>query len=349
MELQMDRSPSSTSNAATLHTRRVFALVGGLAILAVAALASLAIGSRPVPPATVIAALFGDDVPRADAHAVLDLRVPRTALAILVGGALAAAGALIQTLTRNPLADPGILGVTSGSSFAVALAVGLLGITRPSLYVWFALAGALAATLAVALVGGAARGSVDPVRLLLAGVALGAVLSGIVSGLRIASPRTFNTIKVWEAGTFVDRSLTSCLPVVLIMLTGAVIALALGKSLNTLALGEDMASALGTSVWRTRLLAVAAITFLAGGATALAGPISFVGLMVPHVARWLTGQDQRWIMACCLIWGPIITILADIAARIAVSPGEMPVGIVLSFLGGPVLVALVRRRKALAL
>ncbi|WP_369374621.1 FecCD family ABC transporter permease [Promicromonospora sp. Populi] len=328
---------------------RSLALGAGLVALLVVVLASLAIGSRPVPPDVVLAALLGHDVPVGDQRAVVELRVPRTVIGLVVGIGLGVSGALIQAVTRNPLADPGILGVTAGSSFFVALGVVVLGLSSPDQYVWLALAGALVATVAVALVGGSGRASVDPVRLTLAGVALTAVLAGIVSGLRIADPRTFNALLVWETGSLVDRGWQMAGPVLPFVAVGLVIALLLGGSLNALALGDDVATALGSTVWVTRIAAILAVTLLAGGATAIVGPISFIGLMVPHVARWIACPDQRWIIALTVLLAPVLLLTADILARVVLWPGEMPVGIVTAFVGAPVLIWLVRRQKAFAL
>ncbi|MFI9488471.1 FecCD family ABC transporter permease [Promicromonospora sp. NPDC052451] len=328
---------------------RYLALGAGAVALLVVIVASLAVGSRPVPPDVVVAALLGQDVPAGDRHAVVELRVPRTVIGCAVGIALGVAGALVQAVTRNPLADPGILGVTAGSSFFVALGVVLLGLGSPEQYVWLALAGALVATVAVALVGGSGGARVDPVRLTLAGVALTAVLAGIVSGLRIAAPRTFNTLLSWETGSLVDRGWQVAGPVLPFLAIGLVTALLLGGSLNALALGDDVATALGSTVWLTRVGAVLAVTLLAGGATAIVGPVSFVGLMVPHVARWVAGPDQRWIIALTVLFAPVLLLTADVLARVVLWPGEMPVGIVTAFVGAPVLIALVRRQKAFAL
>ncbi|MEU4363471.1 iron chelate uptake ABC transporter family permease subunit [Promicromonospora sp. NPDC023987] len=328
---------------------RYLALGAGLVALLAVLLASLAIGSRPVPPEVVVQALLGHDVSAGDRRAVVELRVPRTVIGCAVGIALGVAGALIQAVTRNPLADPGILGVTAGSSFFVAIGVVGFGLSSPDQYVWFALAGALVATVAVALVGGSRGGSVDPVRLTLAGVALTAVLAGIVSGLRIADPRTFNALLAWETGSLVDRGWQVAGPVLPFMAVGLGTALLLGGSLNALALGDDVATTLGSTVWATRAAAVLAVTLLAGGATAIVGPVSFIGLMVPHVARWIGGPDQRWIIGLTVLLAPVLLLTADVLARVVLWPGEMPVGIVTAFVGAPVLVALVRRRKAFAL
>ncbi|GAA3656205.1 FecCD family ABC transporter permease [Microbacterium marinilacus] len=330
------------------RSRRLLALGGGIAALAAVVVLSLAIGSRPVPPDVVLAALTGGDVAPADLHAIVELRVPRTVVGVVTGAALGVAGALIQSITRNPLADPGILGVTAGSSFSVALAVALLGASAPTQYAWFAFGGALVATVAVALIGGGAA-RIDPVKLTLAGVAFSAVLTGIVGGLRLSAPRTFNALQVWEAGTLLERGWDVLVPLLPFLAVGLAFALLVGGPLNALALGEDVARSLGAKVGLTRAGAVLAIALLAGGATAVAGPISFLGLMVPHLARALAGPDQRWITGLTLLYAPVILLASDIIARVVLWPGEVPVGIVTAFVGAPVLIALVRRRRVIAL
>lgn len=326
--------------------RRTVALVV-LLVLAVAAIGlSLAVGSRPVDLGTVWRALTGGDVLGPDRAAVVGLRVPRTVLGIAVGAGLAVAGGLMQALTRNPLADPGILGVTSGAAFAVAMGVVFAGVTRPSGYVWFAFAGALAATLAVYLIGSAGRSNAGPVQLTLAGVAISAVLTGVVGALRLADQERFAVLLTWESGSFQARGWAVILPVLPFIAVGLVLAAAAAGALNTLGLGEDLATALGASVRVTRALSIAAITLLAGGATAMAGPITLVGLMVPHIVRWLVGPDQRWVLGLSALAGPVLVLLADVAARVLLWPGELPVGVVTAFIGAPVLIALVRRRKA---
>ena len=327
-------------------TRRVLALVA-LAVLLVGAIGlSLAVGSRPVDLGTVWAALTGQPVPAADHAAVVGLRLPRTVLGLLVGAGLAVAGGLMQALTRNPLADPGILGVTSGAAFAVAMGVVFFGITRPSGYVWFAFAGALAATLAVYLIGSAGRSNASPAQLTLAGVALSAVLTGVVGALRLADQERFAVLLTWESGSFQARGWNVIVPVLGFIVAGLLCAALAAGPLNTLGLGDDLATALGASVGRTRALSIIAITLLAGGATAMAGPITLVGLMVPHIVRWLVGPDQRWILGLSALAGPVLVLLADVAARVLLWPGELPVGVVTAFVGAPVLIALVRRRKA---
>ena len=206
-------------------------------------------------------------------------------------------------------------------------------------------AGALVTTVVVYLIGSIGRGSVSPAQLTLAGVALGAVLSGITSALLLADQETFSVIRAWEAGSFADRGGEVISATAPFLVVGLVIALALGPALNAVALGDDLAHALGAKVLRTRVLSLLAITLLAGSATAMAGPVAFVGLMIPHIARWIVGPDQRWIIAYSVLLAPVLTIAADVLGRVILPTGEMQVGIVTAFLGAPVLVLLVRRER----
>jgi iron complex transport system permease protein len=322
----------------------VLGLLLVLALLAIVTVLSVVVGSRDLPLSTVWNALTGADTGR-DAQVVTTLRIPRTVMGLLVGAALGVAGALIQAVTRNPLADPGILGVNAGSAFAVAMGVGVLAVTAPSGYVWFAFGGALVTTVVVYLIGSIGRGSVSPAQLTLAGVALGAVLSGITSALLLADQETFSVIRAWEAGSFADRGADVIGATAPFLVVGLVIALALGPALNAVALGDDLAHALGAKVLRTRVLSLLAITLLAGSATAMAGPVAFVGLMIPHIARWIVGPDQRWIIAYSVLLAPVLTVAADVLGRVILPTGEMQVGIVTAFLGAPVLVLLVRRQR----
>ncbi|WP_144722048.1 FecCD family ABC transporter permease [Agrococcus jejuensis] len=323
---------------------RIASLVGALALLAAAIAASMFVGSRDVPPDLVVHILQGGDASVQDADAVLGLRLPRTIAAVVVGAALGAAGALIQALTRNPLADPGLLGVTSGSAFAVAMGVALLGITSPAQYVWIALIGAGVATTLVMAIGSVGRGGGDPVRIVLAGVAIGAVLAGIVAGLRLSNPRTFSALQVWESGRLDGRGWDVLLPILPILGVGLLLALVLAPALDVLALGDDLASSLGARVGIVRTGTVIAVSILAGSATAVAGPLAFLGLMVPHVGRFLAGPRNGWIVVLSALVAPVILIVSDMLARVALENGELPVGVVLAFVGAPVLIVLARRR-----
>ncbi len=318
-----------------------------LVTLAVVLVLSLAVGANPLSPAVVFDTLRGGG--DAESQYVVGLRVPRTVTGIAAGVALGIAGALIQAFTRNPLADPGILGVNAGAAFAVAAGVAFLGLRDITAFVWPAFLGALVVTLAVYVIGSSGRGAADPIRLTLAGVAIGAVLSGITTGLTLSNPDAFDSMRGWNAGSLLGRDFGVLLPVLPFLLAGIGIAVAVAPGLNALALGDDVARAQGADVAAIRVAVIVAVTLLCGTATALAGPISFVGLMVPHAARWLFGVDQRVILGVSMLLAPIVVLLADVIGRVLIAPAEMPVGIVTAFVGAPVLILLARRRKAAGL
>ena len=324
---------------------RALGLLALLAALAVAIVASLAIGARSIPPLEVWQILLGDHTGQ-NAAVIMQLRLPRTLIAIVAGAALGVAGALIQAVTRNPLADPGILGVNAGAAFALAIGTGLVGVTGALGTLMLAYLGAFAASVLVYASGSLGRGGTSPVRLILAGVALGAVLAGLTRAIVLTDRERFAAMTAWESGSLLDRDAALLWYAVPFVLLGLGIALAIGSSLNAIALGDDLASALGANVLRTRILAVTAVMLLAGTATALAGPIAFVGLMVPHAVRWITGPDQRWIIGYSVVAAPTLLLVSDVLGRVLVAPGELPAGVVTALVGAPVLIYLVRQRKA---
>ncbi|MEV3949835.1 FecCD family ABC transporter permease [Streptomyces halstedii] len=319
---------------------RLGLFVGGLVLLAVVAVLSMGVGARPVPPAEVVRALL--DYQGTDDHVIVrDVRLPRSLLAVAVGAALAVAGALIQTLARNPLAEPGILGVTAGAGFAITvgsalgLAVGQAG------ELGFAIVGSVLAALLVAAVG---RRS--PLRLVLTGVALTAVLSGVALGMRLMLPDVFDTYRFWSVGSLAAREqapLALPLTAIVVCLLGALL---LSRALNALTLGENVAHTLGAGVGRVRGLALVLITVLCGAATAVAGPILFVGLIVPHLVRKPAAGSVPWLILYTMVLGPVLLLIADIGSRVLLPTGEVPVGIVTAFLGGPMLIWAVRRYGA---
>lgn len=332
------------TRAAAGVTRRLLGLLVIAAGLVFAVLVSLAFGANPLPLGTVWDGLWRPDTSEASVI-VWTLRMPRTAVGVIVGAAFGVAGALIQALTRNPLADPGILGVNAGAGFAVTLGVGLFGVTSASGYIWFAFAGAAAATVLVSVIGAAGRGTANPVTLVLAGVALGAVLGGISTFLSLIDEHTFRAIRSWGLGSIARTDPGNTMAVLPFILLGLLLAVLLAGSLNSIALGDELAAALGTNVKRSRILTVVAVTLLAGGGTALTGGIGFVGLMVPHLVRWFTGPDQRWIIAYSALAAPVLVLAADTIGRVIARPGEIEVGIVTAVVGAPILIALARRRK----
>lgn len=319
-------------------------LVIALVVLLVLLVASVMVGSTAIAPSVVWDALFHPSA-NIDEFAIRDFRLPRTIVGLVVGVALGLSGALIQALTRNPLADPGILGVHAGASFAVTVAVGLLGVRDIQLCMWFAFAGALVVTLMVLALGSTRQGQ-SPVVMVLAGVCVGAVLGGVREALQLTNPDAFDAMRSWNAGSILGRPLDVVWPVMPFFVVALILAFTVSGALNALALGEDLAASQGVRLVRTRILSVVALTLLAGGATAIAGPIGFVGLMVPHVARWIVGPHQRWIFAYSVLLAPSLLLASDILGRVVMRPGEIPVGIVTAFVGAPVLIALARRKKA---
>lgn len=315
-----------------------------LLALLVTTAGSIAVGSNPLSLSQVWQGLWHPGTSEA-ATIVWTLRLPRALVALAVGSAFGVAGAVIQALTRNPLADPGILGVNAGAGFAVTLGVGLLGMSTITGYIWFAFVGAAAATVLVYLIGAAGRGSASPVTLVLAGVALAAVLGGFSTFLTLIDEDTFRAIRSWGLGSIARTGLDETLQVAPFLLLGLVLAIGISGSLNSIALGDDLAASLGAKVRRTRVLGLLSVTLLAGSATALTGGIAFVGLMIPHVVRWFTGPDQRWIIAYSALAAPVLVLAADALGRVLGRPGEVEVGVVTAIIGAPVLIALVRRRR----
>ncbi|MFZ3555966.1 FecCD family ABC transporter permease [Streptomyces sp. BH055] len=321
---------------------RTAGLLIGLALLVAAAALSLAVGTEHLSPDQVWSGLFAPSGSGGDGI-VRELRLPRTLIGIAVGAALGLAGGVMQVLTRNPLADPGLLGVNAGSSAAVVTAISVFGITSFTGYLWFALLGAAVAAVVVNALGGTR--SATPVRLALAGTAVNAALFGYVNGLQQWDLSALDSMRHWSVGTLDKRDpqlLVAALP---LLIAGALLAFALARPLGALSLGEEHARALGTSVRRTRVLSIAAITLLCGSATAVCGPIGFVGLMIPHAVRAFTGPDPRWMLPYCALFAPSLLLLADVIGRIVVAPSEIQADIVTSFIGGLIFVHLVRQRK----
>lgn len=317
-------------------------------LLAISCLLSLTVGAQPLSLAAIEHAVFSFSGSLYDTI-FWSYRVPRTLLAVLCGAAFGVAGALIQAATRNPLADPGILGVNAGASFLVTIAVGYLGFRSIDAYVWFSFAGAIGLTVIVYLMGTRGKDGTSSVRLVLCGIAFSAFLMGISSGMTILDPQLFDAMRLWHLGSVAGRDMAVVTTVLPFILAGLMIALATARSLNAISMGDDIAHALGVSVVRARILVVAAITLLCGAATAAAGPVGFVGLMVPHVVRWTIGPDQRWIILLTMILSAALLLVADVVGRVILFPDEIQAGIITAFIGAPVLIFLARGRTVTAL
>lgn len=334
-------SPVTSHRGSTLLL--TLAVLVGFVVLA--AVLSIAVGAKSIPWSHAWHAIFGFDAHVVDQAIVRELRLPRTVIALMVGGALALAGAVMQGLTRNPLADPGLLGVNAGAALAIVVALSVFAVTSTSTQVWFALGGAAIAGALVYGLGAIGRGGASPVKLAIAGAALAALLGSITSAVLLLDAATLDKFRFWAVGSVAGRPLSVAGAVAPFLAVGAVLALASGRGLNGLALGEDVARSLGQHVGRTRIVAAASVVLLAGGATAAAGPIWFVGLTIPHVVRAITGPDHRWLLPYSILAGGAFLTLADVIGRVVVRPGELEVGIVCACIGAPVFIAFVRRRQ----
>ncbi|SEC53057.1 iron complex transport system permease protein [Streptomyces misionensis] len=312
-----------------------------VAVLALVALASIAIGAKALSLDQVWHGLFHDTGTYGDV--VVDERLARTLLGLLAGAALGLSGAVLQALTRNPLADPGLLGINAGASAAVVTAITFFGVTSLSGYVWFAFLGAAAVGALVWFLGGS-RGA-TPVRLALAGTAISAALYGYLQAVMIMDDAALGRMRFWTVGSLASATNTTIAQVLPFLAAGTLLALALARPLNAMTMGDDTARALGARPHRTRALAMLAATVLCGAATAACGPIVFVGLMVPHAVRSFTGPDLRWILPYAAVLSPVLLLGADVVGRVVARPAELQVGIVTAVIGGPVFIFLVRRRR----
>jgi iron complex transport system permease protein len=330
-------------------TGRGLGLLAAVGALAAVAVLSIVVGTKAIPLGTVWDAFFTGGADSEDVRIVLDLRVPRTVLGLAAGVALGLAGALMQALTRNPLADPGILGINAGAATAVVLAIRVLGISSLTGYIWFAFAGAAGAFVVVYLLGTRGRSGASPERLALAGAAVGAALLAVTNAVALLDVTVFDRYRLWTVGALSGRDLGVFWGVAPFILVGVLLALALGPSLNVIALGEDTARALGANLNRTRVLSAVAITLLCGAATAAVGPIAFLGLAVPHIARTVVGPDQRWLLPYSLVLAPTLLLLADVAGRVVARPGEVQAGLITAFIGAPVFLAVILRRRIVPL
>lgn len=315
-----------------------------LLLLTVTAALSIAIGSNQIPLLRTVELLFVPDS-SFESTVVHDQRIPRTLLVIAVAAALGVAGAVIQSLTRNPLADPGILGVNAGASLAVVLAVAVFGIASIWFYLWFAFIGAALAAVVVYLLGSAGGSAATPVRLALAGVAIGMAIFSLVQTVLLTNQQAFNEFRFWAAGSAEGRGYPVLFAVLGFIIAGLILAFAIAPALNAMALGDEAGKALGVNVTRTRAITMIAVTLLAGAATAAVGPISFIGLGVPYVARALCGSDQRWVLPAAALLAPTMLLGADIIGRVVATPSEVQAGIVAAIIGGPVFVVIARKKR----
>ena len=313
-----------------------------VAALLVTVALSLAVGATRVSPLALLD-------PAAVDHAVVRARLDRTLLGLVIGVAFGLAGTLMQGLTRNPLADPGLLGVNAGAAFAMVLGIGFLGAAGLAEYLWFGLAGAAVATLLVHVLAGFGRDGATPVKLAMAGAAVTAGLTSWTSGVLLTQRETVERIRGWQIGSVAGRELEPLLVAVPFLLAGVVVALASGRVLNALALGDDLARGLGRRTGRDRAVVGTAVVLLAGTGTAVAGPIAFVGLVVPHLVRALVGSDYTRLLPLSAGFAAVLVVLADTVGRVVLPPEEVQVGVMTAVIGVPVFVWMVRRGRTAAL
>lgn len=318
-------------------------LLGAGVVLCALCVLSVAFGAREVALAEILAGLGGDV--RGVSEAAVVARVPRTVLAVLVGAALGLAGTGMQAVTRNPLADPGILGVSGGAALAVVVGIVFFGLADPTAYLAVAISGAAVAAVFVYGVGSLGRGGATPLKLTLAGAAISAAFASLTSAILLPRVDAMETFRFWQIGGVGGATWDRIALVLPVLAIGAAICLVCARGMNSLALGDDLASGLGENVFRTRLIAAMGAVILCGAATAVAGPIAFVGLVIPHICRLLVGTDHRWLLPFSAVAGAGLLVAADIVGRVVARPEEIEVGIITAFIGAPVFIWIVRRQK----
>jgi iron complex transport system permease protein len=337
--------PSATASTAWGRANRVRSLwlLSLLALLAALCAASVTIGTRDVAWTDIIAALQGhvDTI----GQAAVALRIPRTILALLAGGALGLAGAIMQGITRNPLADPGILGVNMGASLAVVVGVAWFDITSASAYIWAAIGGSAAAAIFVYTIGSMGRGGPTPLKLALAGAATSVAFASMVIAIVLPRNDIAGGIRSWQIGGVGGATFERIWPVMPFLAVGFAVSLLSARKLNSLALGDDLASGLGERVAVARAIAAVGAILLCGATTAVCGPIGFLGLVVPHVCRLLVGVDHRWLLPFAALGGACLLLAADVVGRIIARPAELDVGIITALIGAPFFIWIVRRQR----
>lgn len=339
------KSKQAATNTTRLLSSRAL-LLPGMAVVSLllvgCLLWSITLGAADITPEVVFTALFNFDETEFDHLIIQTVRLPRVLAGALVGAGLAVAGAIMQGLTRNPLADSGILGINAGAAFAVVMTVYLLGSPSLSIYAVAALIGAAAAAVIVYGLASMGRGGPTPLRLTLAGVILTAFVSSLTTAILIQDQETLNQIRFWTAGSLAGREMPLLQQTAPIVLAGLVGSLLISRQITTISLGEDVAKGLGQNTLLVKVIAAVMVVLLAGGSVALAGPIGFVGLIIPHIARFIAGVDYRWIIPYSALLGAVLVTVADVVARIALRPQELPVGIMMAVLGAPFFIYLAR-------
>lgn len=339
----MTASSTQTPASAGANPARGPRLLGLGALLLVLCATSVMVGTRSVGWFDISAALAGkvDTIGRA----AVTVRIPRTLLAVVAGAALGLSGAVMQGVTRNPLADPGILGVNMGASLAVVIGVAWFNITSAEAYIWTAILGAGCAAVFVYCIGSLGRGKATPLKLALAGAATSVAFSSLVIAVVLPRNDIAGGIRSWQIGGVGGATFERIMPVLPLLVMGFAVSLLSARKLNSLALGDELAAGLGERVALARAVASLGAILLCGATTAICGPIGFVGLVVPHLCRQLVGVDHRWLLPFATVAGACLLVAADIVGRIVARPAELDVGIVTALVGAPFFIAIVRRQR----
>lgn len=341
MRIRGDKQHSSIQGRNQSHRFQLIGLLVGIFLLIGCLIVSITLGAAEVDLGTVWQALTAFD--GSTNHLIItNVRLPRACVALFVGAALAVAGSLMQGLTRNALADPGILGISAGAALAVVLTTFSFGNVSVQVHTWVAFAGGAIAAISVYLLGSVGRSGITPLKLILAGAVLSYLLSALTTGTLILSQRTLDEVRFWLAGSVAGRDFNVLLQVLPYLLIGLILAFSMGKQITALTLGEDVAKGLGLRTGWVKAIAAVVVVLLAGSAVALAGPIGFIGLVVPHIVRFWVGVDYRWLLPHAAVWGAILLSLADLAARLVIKPQELPVGIMTALVGAPFFIYLAR-------
>ncbi|GAA1959067.1 FecCD family ABC transporter permease [Microbacterium aquimaris] len=335
-------SPDAATPRRPAKSRAAGLVASGVVLLALC-LCSLAFGVRSVSIEDVLAVAGGqvDTV----SQAAVSARIPRTVLAVLIGAALALSGAAMQAVTRNPLADPGILGVSGGAALAVVVGLAFFGLATPYALITVAIVGAAVAAVFVYAVGSLGRGGATPLKLALAGAAISAAFASVTSAVLLPRADVMEAFRFWQIGGVGGATWDRIGIVAPVLAVGALIVFLTARGMDSLALGDDVAAGLGEDVARTRLVASTGAVVLCGAATAVAGPIAFVGLVIPHLCRLLVGPDQRWVLPFTAVLGAALLVAADVVGRLIARPEEIEVGIVTALIGAPVFIWIVRKQR----
>lgn len=328
--------------AAGLIGNHAIGIPAALLALLLVVFISLRCGALEIGNATAWKAIFSYDPSDIQQTIVRELRLQRTIIGVIAGMCLAVSGVLIQGVTRNPLGSPGILGINSGAAFAIVTAIFLIGLDTPAQYIWFAFAGALGAAVLVYLIGSAGRSGPTPVKLALSGIVITTLFGSWTTALLLLDQETLDEARFWLAGSISGRNTDEIMFLLPVVIATLLVGILMGRQVNIMALGEEVASGLGQRTTLIRIAAGACVVVLAGTAVAIAGPVAFVGLAIPHMVRSLVGTDYRWILLYSAILGPCLLLGADIVGRIALRPQELPVGVVTAAVGVPILLWLVR-------